>query len=310
MTYFYRQMKELDHCIICPRICGVNRNKGELGYCRNDAGFHIGSICLHSGEEPVISGKKGICNIFFSRCNLQCIYCQNYQISRNRGMIEDTKMTLTEIVDTIAHYLDMGAEAVGFVTPSHFVPHVRAIIHALHTEGMHPVTVYNSNGYDSVESLRTLEGLIDVYLPDMKYLDPEVSEEYSGAADYPEVARKAILELYRQKGNSVIVSESGQAINGMIIRHLVLPGHADDSVAILQWIAAELSPAVHISLMSQYYPTTCVASHPVLYRTIKEEEYDYVVQAMKELGFYRGWVQESGSSHTYNPDFRNEHPFE
>ena len=225
-------------------------------------------------------------------------------------MIEDTKMTLTEIVDTIAHYLDMGAEAVGFVTPSHFVPHVRAIIQALHAEGLYPVTVYNSNGFDSVESLRTLEGLIDVYLPDMKYLDPEVSEEYSGAADYPEVARKAILELYRQKGNSVIVSESGQAINGMIIRHLVLPGHADDSVAILQWIAAELSPAVHISLMSQYYPTACVASHPVLYRTIKEEEYDYVVQAMKELGFYRGWVQELGSSHTYKPDFINEHPFE
>jgi putative pyruvate formate lyase activating enzyme len=220
------------------------------------------------------------------------------------------KMTLADVVNVVSQHLENGAEAVGFVTPSHFVPHVRAIIQALHTNGIYPVTVYNSNGYDSVESLRSLEGLIDVYLPDMKYLDPEISEKYSGAADYPDVARKAILELYRQKGNSVIVRESGQALNGMIIRHLVLPGHADDSVSILQWIAAELSPSVHISLMSQYYPTACVAGHPVLYRTIKEEEYDYVVQAMKDLGFYRGWVQELGSSHTYNPDFGNEHPFE
>jgi putative pyruvate formate lyase activating enzyme len=303
-------MRELDHCKICPRACGVNRNAGELGYCRSDAGFHIGSICLHRGEEPVISGKKGICNIFFSRCNLQCIYCQNYQISRNRGIIGGSRMTLAEIVKTVILYLEKGAEAVGFVTPSHFVPHVRAIIQALHAEGMHPVTVYNSNGYDSVESLKTLEGLIDVYLPDMKTLDPEVSEKYSGATDYPDVARKAIFEIFRQKGSSVIVSESGQALNGMIIRHLVLPGHANDSVAILKWIATELSPAVHISLMSQYYPTVCVADHPVLYRTITAVEYEQVVQAMKELGFYRGWVQESGSSHTYHPDFRNEHPFE
>jgi len=219
-------------------------------------------------------------------------------------------MTLTDVVSAVMQCLEKGAEAVGFVTPSHFVPHVRAIIQALHAEGKYPVTVYNSNGYDSVETLRTLEGLIDVYLPDMKYLDSEISEEYSGAADYPDVARKAILEMFRQKGSSVIVGESGQALNGMIIRHLVLPGHTDDSVAIVKWIATELSPAMHISLMSQYYPTTCVAAHPMLYRTIGEEEYDYVVEAMKDQGFYRGWVQESGSSHTYNPDFGNEHPFE
>ena len=303
-------MRELEHCNICPRTCGVNRNAGELGYCRSDAGFQIGSICLHRGEEPVISGENGICNIFFSRCNLQCIYCQNYQISRNRGITGGSRMTLAEVVKTVIQTLEKGAEAVGFVTPSHFVPHVRAIIQALHMEEMHPVTVYNCNGYDTVESLKTLEGLIDVYLPDMKYLDPEISEEYSGAADYPDFARKAILEIFRQKGSSVIVGESGQALNGMIIRHLVLPGHANDSIAILKWIAAELSPSVHISLMSQYYPTVCVASHPVLYRTIKEEEYNYVVQAMKDLGFYRGWVQELGSSHTYNPDFTQNHPFQ
>ena len=302
-------MKELEHCLICPRACGVNRMEGEKGYCRTDAGYHIGSICLHRGEEPVISGRKGICNIFFSHCNLQCLYCQNYQISRNRDT-EGIRMTPESVVSSVIQCLEQGAEAVGFVTPSHFVPHVRNIIGMLHTRRYYPVTVYNSNGYDTPESLRSLEGLIDVYLPDMKYLDPLLASEYSEATDYPEAAKMAILEMYRQKGNSLIVGENGQALNGMIIRHLVLPGHADDSVAILNWIAGELSPSVHISLMSQYYPTSCVASHPLLSRRITAKEYDRVVQVMEDLGFHNGWIQEMDSHRLYNPDFDRDHPFE
>lgn len=303
-------MKELDHCMICPRFCGVNRNMGKPGYCRTGAGYHISSICIHRGEEPVISGANGICNVFFSHCNLQCIYCQNFQISRNKGLVEERIMTLEEVVENVISCLEQGAEAVGFVSPSHFVPHVRAIIEALHSRGFQPVTVYNSNGYDAVDSLKSLEGLIDVYLPDLKYASGSLAKAFSDASDYPETAKKAIAEMYRQKGSSVIVSDSGQAVNGLIIRHLVLPGQTDDSIAVLKWISEELSPSLHISLMSQYYPTSCMVNHPRLNRKITEDEYAVVEKAMEGLGFYNGWIQEMTSAHHYKPDFLRENPFE
>jgi putative pyruvate formate lyase activating enzyme len=309
-TLNFGAMKELDHCMICPRFCGVNRNMGKPGYCRTGAGYHISSICIHRGEEPVISGANGICNVFFSHCNLQCIYCQNFQISRNKGLVEERIMTLEEVVENVISCLEQGAEAVGFVSPSHFVPHVRAIIEALHSRGFQPVTVYNSNGYDAVDSLKSLEGLIDVYLPDLKYASGSLAKAFSDASDYPETAKKAIAEMYRQKGSSVIVSDSGQAVNGLIIRHLVLPGQTDDSIAVLKWISEELSPSLHISLMSQYYPTSCMVNHPRLNRKITEDEYAVVEKAMEGLGFYNGWIQEMTSAHHYKPDFLRENPFE
>ncbi len=302
-------MKELDHCMICPRYCGVNRNAGKLGYCKVDAGYHISSICVHRGEEPVISGANGICNIFFSHCNLQCVYCQNFQISRNKGNIGERIMSLEEVVDSVIPLLNQGAEAVGFVTPSHFVPHVKAIIDELHSRGFFPVTVYNSNGYDTVDSLKSLEGLIDVYLPDLKYANPSLSKLFSDVSDYPQVARKAVTEMFRQKGSSIVVSDSGQAANGLIIRHLVLPGQTEDSLAILKWISEELSRSLYISLMSQYYPTSCMADHSQLNRRITEEEYAVVEKAMEGLGFYNGWIQEMSSAHIYKPDFLRENPF-
>jgi putative pyruvate formate lyase activating enzyme len=219
-------------------------------------------------------------------------------------------MTLDEVVANVISYLKQGTEALGFVTPSHFVPHVRAIIDELHNRGFYPVTVYNSNGYDTVESLRSLEGMIDVYLPDFKYANASLSKSFSDASDYPEVAKKAIAEMFRQKGSSVIVSDNGQAVNGLIIRHLVLPGQMDDSVTILKWISEELSPSLHISLMSQYYPTSCMINHPQLNRRIKEEEYAVVEKAMEELGFYNGWKQEMTSANTFKPDFLKGNPFE
>jgi putative pyruvate formate lyase activating enzyme len=303
-------MQELDHCLICPRECGVNRNAGQLGYCRSGAGYEIGSICIHRGEEPVISGEHGICNIFFTHCNLQCIFCQNYQISRNREKQPAANMSLDQVTEKVIDCLRKGAEAVGFVTPSHFTPHVRAIIENLNQSGYQPVTVYNSNGYDSVSTLKSLEGLIDVYLPDLKYEDPSLSKRYSDAFDYPAVAKAALKEMFRQKGSTLITSGKGQALNGLIIRHLVLPQHANDSVDVLKWIASELSAGIHISLMSQYNPTLCMSGHETLNRKLAREEYEVVVQAMDDLGFYNGWVQEPESSGTYNPDFRQDHPFE
>jgi putative pyruvate formate lyase activating enzyme len=219
-------------------------------------------------------------------------------------------MSLEEVVSAVISILEQGAEAVGFVTPSHFIPHTRAIIGELHCRGFYPTMVYNSNGYDTVDSLKSLEGLIDVYLPDFKYASAALSKKFSDASDYPDVAREAIAEMYRQKGSSLVVSDNGQAVNGLIIRHLVLPGQTGDSIAVLKWISEVLSPSLYISLMSQYYPTSCMVNHPVLNRKITEAEYKEVEKAMEEFGFYKGWIQDMSSAHTYKPDFLKENPFE
>jgi len=298
---------ELDNCMQCPRECGVNRNEGIRGYCGYDAGYHVASVFVHQGEEPPINGARGICNVFFRGCNLRCSYCQNYQISR--PLAGQTAYTLELLTEEIIECLNEGVEAVGFVSPSHFAPHVKSIIKDLNRKGHNPITVYNTNSYDKPDVLLGFEGLIDVYLPDFKYLDSLSSLLYSGASDYPERAKSAIKEMFRQKGSSLVINDNGQAINGMIIRHLVLPGHSGDSVRIMEWIASELSPSVHISLMSQYYPTACIAGDPMLDRPITAEEYQAVLDAMERLGFYRGWIQEYESSHTYRPDFDRGTPF-
>ena len=298
---------EFRNCVICPRECGINRNIGQKGYCGYDSGYHIASVFLHQGEEPPINGAYGICNVFFRGCNLRCSYCQNFQISRKDP---GSKPLAPDIVlEKIITCLRSGAEAVGFVSPSHFVPHVREIIQSLHYKGFYPVTVYNTNAYDKYEVLRELEGSIDVFLPDFKYMDITSARIYSDAADYPEVAKMALKEMYRQKGNTMVLNENGQAVTGLIIRHLVLPGHIKDSLQILEWIATELSNSVHISLMSQYYPTACVSGHPILNRTVSREEFKEVVNAMERLGFYRGWIQEYDSNVSYRPDFLKGIPF-
>jgi putative pyruvate formate lyase activating enzyme len=301
---------ELESCKCCPRNCGVNRLAGKTGYCKSDASYSISSICCHKGEEPVINGKNGICNIFFSHCNLQCIYCQNYQISRNKSGILEDKLQLPQIIDQILALLDEGCESVGFVSPSHFIPQVKSIIYALQSLGKKPIFVYNTNGYDKPETLRQLEGLIDIYLPDFKYWDAAIAGKYSDAADYPEVAKAAIKEMYRQKGSSLIIDDNGQAVWGLLIRHLVLPGQTEDSKAILRFIAEELSPSLHISLMSQYYPTEQVTNHPELSKFLTRDEYESVVAEMERLGLVNGFLQEMESQANYQPNFQKQHPFE
>jgi putative pyruvate formate lyase activating enzyme len=301
---------EFSDCTICPRECHADRLKGETGYCNSDADFHISSICCHRGEEPVISGKNGICNIFFSHCNLQCIYCQNHQISCNDHEPPDELKNFDQIIDTIVTLLESGCRAVGFVSPSHFIPHVRMIIETLHTEGLHPITVYNSNGYDNASWIKKMEGLVDIYLPDLKYLDPALSAEFSDARAYPDFAKGAIKEMFRQKGSTLRYFDEQQAESGLIIRHLVLPGHVRNSIEVLRWIATELSPRVHLSLMSQYYPTEKVAGHSALGRTLIINEYRQVVDEMDRLGFVNGWVQDMDSHKIYQPDFHKKNPFD
>ena len=299
----------LENCNLCPRECQVNRFNGGNGYCGMDAGFNISSICIHRGKEPSINGENGICNIFFTGCNLHCLYCQNHEISRPGSSIRNGGMELQTVLDHIEEILSKGISAVGFVSPSHVVPQVKTIIQGLNTRGLRPITVYNTNSYDKVETIRSLSRLIDVYLPDYKYVTPEIASEYSDASDYPAVALKAIKEMYYQKGSALILDDAGRAERGMLIRHLVLPGHVEESINVLRSIAEELSPGVHISLMSQYQPTSIVRYHPVLNRSLYEEEYEAVVRAMEDLGFRNGWIQDMDSYKNYRPDFSKEHPF-
>jgi putative pyruvate formate lyase activating enzyme len=302
--------KLLSHCTLCPRECRVNRFRGGSGYCGSDAGMNIASICIHRGEEPSISGPAGICNIFFSGCNLHCIYCQNHEISRPQTGIAGGIKVLEETLDIIGKILSRDVRAVGFVSPSHVVPQVRAIIKGLNERGFKPTTVYNTNSYDKPEVIESLDGLIDVWLPDYKYVTPEVAAKYSDAADYPEVALRALKKMYWLKGSVLHTDKEGRAESGILIRHLVLPGHAEESKKVLKSIAEELSTGVHLSIMSQYHPTPFVSNHPDLKRTLYKSEYDTVVETMEDLGFRNGWVQDMDSYKNYRPDFRREHPFE
>ncbi len=299
----------LGSCSICPRNCNADRLHGEVGKCGSNAGFNISSIFVHHGEEPVISGESGICNVFFSRCNLSCIYCQNYQISCNRGEVNENEMLLSEVVDSIIDNLDKGCHAVGFVSPSHYIPHVKAIIEELRLNGYNPVFVYNTNGYDKVEEIRAMEDYIDVYLPDYKYSDNKLALRFSKVADYKQVAHAAIKEMYRQKGSTLVMNEKGYAEKGLIIRHLVLPGDIGNSLNVLHDIA-DISTSIAISLMAQYWPSPGVSGHPSLDRILSPEEYGVVKAELENLGFYKGWVQEMESSDNYRPDFKNEKPFE
>ncbi len=300
----------LRECTICPRECRIDRFAGRLGYCRMDAGLNIASICIHRGEEPPISGPDGICNIFFGGCNLRCRYCQNYEISRPGSLFRTGFTDLKDTLDHIEKILTTGIRAVGFVSPSHVIPQMMAIIRGIKARGLKPIFVYNTNGYDKQSTIRKLEGLIDVYLPDFKYVSSGLSNEYSDAGNYPEVALQTLKEMYYQKGSVLSTGDDGLAENGMLIRHLVLPGHADESKKVIETIARELSTGVHLSLMSQYHPTEYVVNHPILGRTLYENEYREVVDFMESLGFRNGWIQEMDSYRNYKPDFKKENPFE
>lgn len=296
-------------CAMCPRQCGVDRSAGATGYCRMDDGFGVASITLHRGEEPVLSGSRGICNVFFGHCNLRCLYCQNVQISRNETRVQYGDWSLAQVVDRIGAILDAGVERLGFVSPSHMVLQMVAVVEALHRRGYQPVVVYNTNGYDRAEILRELEGVVDVYLPDYKYSDPHLAALWSGAADYPEVAGAALKEMYRQKGNILHLDDDGLVQRGMIVRHLVLPGAVANSLGALRFVAYSLSNRLTLSLMSQYQPTAQVAGVDSLGRNLFPSEYSQVVAEMDRLGFENGWVQEFASAGHYNPDFAADSPF-
>lgn len=298
-----------ENCTLCPRECNADRINTREGYCDTGAGFEVASVTIHKGEEPTISGRDGICNIFFTGCNLRCAYCQNHEISRPEAGKKLRNIDLDELLNSVEGILQTGIRSVGFVSPSHVVPQVKAIINGLNKRGLHPVTVYNTNGYDKVSVLRSLEGLIDVYLPDFKYISSTLSSKYSEAPDYPEIALKAIKEMYYHMGSALLTDNNGEVERGLIIRHLVLPGHTEESIKVLRCISEEISTGVSISLMSQYHPVSGAGLVPPLNRTVYKEEYQLVVEEMNRLGFRNGWSQEMDSHANYLPDFKKIDPF-
>lgn len=312
---------DLADCAICPRACHANRLQKPSGYCRTGSKIPVASLCVHRGEEPVIAGTGGIVNIFFAGCNLRCVFCQNYEISyygkagwsgisavnaQNRIRYQEAD----EVIGAIIRYLDNGYRLIGFVSPSHVVPQAISIIQGLHAKGYKPVVVWNTNAYEKPETIRMLDELVDIYLPDFKYITPAIAQQLSDAENYPVYAAATIQEMYRQRGNRLIVSDDGIAERGLIIRHLVLPGFAEESIQVLRFIAENISTGIYLSLMSQYYPVPVTKGPATLQRTLYKEEYESVKEEMYRLGFRNGWVQDMDSYEHYRPDFSRENPFE
>jgi len=282
-------------CRDCPRLCGALRGETGAGFCRMGSNPVLARAALHFDEEPVVSGERGAGAVFFSGCSLRCRFCQNFEISHHNFGKEITPARLREIYFEL---IDQGAQNINLVNPTHFV---RPILESL--EGGLPVpVVWNTGGYERVETIRSLEGKVQVWLPDLKYIRSDSSRRYSGAPDYFEHASRAIKEMLRQTG-PVELDESGAIRSGVIVRHLILPGCAEESMEILDWIAENL-PGAWISLMAQYLPFGNVAGVDQLDRRLTQEEYDRVCDHLLELGLEDGFVQElSSSDEKYIPIF-------
>lgn len=284
------------HCTLCPRRCGVDRTRGQLGFCKMPGQVHAARAGVHYWEEPVISGSFGSGAVFFSGCTLKCAFCQNYDISQeNFGK----PLTSAELRAAFERLIDEGVQNINLVTPTHFLPD---ILPALEPKLPVPV-VYNCGGYESVETLRQLEGKIDVYLPDFKYSDKALAKKLSSAPDYFETASAAILEMYRQVGKPVI--EGDEMKRGVLVRHLVLPGCVDNSLGVLDWVAEHFrSGDILFSLLSQYVPMGRAAEMPPFDRCITELEYDSVLSYMMLLGIEDGYTQDfSSAERGYTPSF-------
>lgn len=290
IPYDEYELNLLSCCKLCPRECKVNRLKGEKGFCQTDASINVALVCNHKGEEPTLSGEKGVCNVFFTHCNLQCLYCQNKQISNNKNEIKNTYTTFEDLILEIKKVLKESENIIGFVSPTHSIPLMRAIIRTLHSQGIFPKIIYNTNAYDKVEILRELEGFIDIYLPDYKYSDNQLAKELSMAQDYPQTALKAIEEMYHQKGK-----------NGVIIRHLILPTKKENSKKAL-WNLSDISFSLNISLMSQYTPCEHYKQE-YLNQYLNEKEYEEICDYFYEIGLSKGFFQSLSSQGNLVPDF-------
>jgi putative pyruvate formate lyase activating enzyme len=298
----------LASCTVCPRNCGNDRLSNILASCASGLDPVVSSYTAHFGEEPVLSGSRGAGNVFFGNCNLRCVYCQNWQISQDWKTQRDNEVGVERLAEMLLELQDRGCHNIGFVSPTHYAPQMAKAVRLAARRGLCLPIIYNTNGYDSVEVLRLLDGIVDIYLPDFKYADSAAGWQYSKVPDYPDRAREALVEMYRQKGSRLVYGEDdGLLKSGLLVRMLVLPNGVAGVSESLAWIAETLSPRVAISLMAQYYPIHRAANDPrysPLSRGITAGEWNEALAALEANGLTRGFQQElSTANRYYRPDF-------
>jgi putative pyruvate formate lyase activating enzyme len=299
----------LMECDICPRECGADRLHGKVGSCNSGYLPIVSSVGAHHGEEPVLSGSRGSGAIFFGNCNLRCVYCQNHQISQDPETQQRNEVSVNVLAERMLYLQnELKCHNINLVTPSHFVPQiVRAVLEAVPL-GLRLPLVYNTSSYDSLKTLQELDGIISIYLADLRYASNELGRKYSRVRHYVDSSRAAIKEMYRQVGN-LEVDDQGIARKGLLVRHLILPNGIAGSEDSLSWLVDEVSPAVTVSIMSQYYPVHRAYRYEELNRKILPEEYARVVGLVEKLGMENGWIQGMESPESYLPDFSADKPF-
>jgi len=280
----YKLLKE---CKLCPRECGVNREEGKRGFCKAGIELTVSSFHAHFGEEPPISGYRGSGTIFLTHCNLKCVFCQNYPISH---LGNGNQISSSELSQMMLNLQEKGCHNINLVTPTHFVPQILSGLLLAIGKGLNIPLVYNCSGYEKVETLKLLEGIIDIYMPDMKYGGREEGAKYSSAPDYFEVAKRAIKEMYRQVGN-LKLDERGIAWRGLLVRHLILPNGLAGTKKVFSFLADEISPDTYVSIMSQYFPAYRAKGFEELNRRITDKEYEEALTIAQKLDLKRGWQQ-------------------
>ncbi len=272
----------LSNCHLCPRNCGVDRTAGETGICKTGIRAVVASYAPHFGEEAPLIGSHGSGTIFFTHCNLLCCFCQNYDISHEGVGSEVSKSHLAQIM---LHLQNLGCHNINFVNPSHVIPQILAALEVAVENGLNIPLVYNTGAYDNVDSLKLLNGIIDIYMPDFKFWDKKVSKETCNAADYPEIAKEAVKEMFRQVGDLVI--ENGIAKRGLLIRHLVMPDEMAGTREIMRFLSKEISENTYVNIMPQYRPCGDAYGNPNLSRSITQEEFENALMAVREEGIWR-----------------------
>lgn len=283
-----KNMNKYENCLLCPRKCGINRRTGQTGVCGVSSEIKVARAALHYWEEPCISGKRGSGAVFFSGCSLHCVFCQNREISDGKAGKLISKERLSDIFMELA---DKGANNINLVTPGQYIPDIVWAVNDAKSRGMKLPIIYNTSGYENVTELKLLEGIVDVYLPDFKYMDSTLSARYSRAKDYPSVAKQARSEMVRQQPDVVIDNATGLIQKGVIVRQLLLPGHVNDAKAVLKYLYDTYHDHVYISMMSQFTPIA-LKDYPEINRTVTRREYERLVDYALEIGITNAFIQE------------------
>lgn len=283
-----KNMNKYENCLLCQRKCGINRRTGQTGVCGVSSEIKVARAALHYWEEPCISGKRGSGAVFFSGCSLHCVFCQNREISDGKEGKVISKERLSDIFIELA---DKGANNINLVTPGQYIPDIVWAVNDAKSRGMKLPIIYNTSGYENVTELKLLEGIVDVYLPDFKYMDSTLSARYSRAKDYPSVAKQALSEMVRQQPDVVIDDATGLIQKGVIVRQLLLPGHVNDAKAVLKYLYDTYHDHVYISMMSQFTPIA-LKDYPEINRTVTKREYERLVNYALEIGITNAFIQE------------------